>query len=285
MYVPRCGVECASYVGCFQDAIFQRNGPSAESSRTASSESISGRSSRFHRKRLSRRRFPSSDRSSIDGPMDRAQVQNRRIQRKPLPSGASEFIGGFPVETWQSFTAAQRLLPPKYKLAKDLPHSLQDRMNALPTSYRNSDFSRSVFEAVILEAMVDEPDTPPVKIFDNGIGEETTPPWEFVYTNEMWLGEGVLPPDVRNLTSCGCKGRCDPKSKTCACAKRQKQWLQPYIRDNVFPATWPGSPFVYDAKGILRLEGCPIFECNQFCDCDDDCPNRVAEFSRYERKH
>lgn len=234
------------------------------------------------RRRSSHHRSLSRSRSSVEPPpLDFFSTADAVKQLdKPLPLGVAEYIGGYPVITWQSFTASQRLLSSIYNRAKDLPHGLQDRMNALPKSYRNSEFGRMVFEEMILEAMDDEPYAPPIKIYENGIGEETTPPWEFVYTNKMWFGEGVPPPDVRNLVSCGCPGKCDPKSKTCACAKRQLQWLEPYIRDGLFPATWPGSPFLYDSRGILQREGCPIFECNQFCDCDDDCPNRVVQNGR-----
>ncbi|KAF9234705.1 hypothetical protein BU15DRAFT_52303, partial [Melanogaster broomeanus] len=184
------------------------------------------------------------------------------------------------VVTWQSYVAEQQNRPPEFKLAKDLPHSLQDHMNALPAQYRNSDAGRKVFEAVIRQATFDEPDAPPIELFDNGIGDEVTPEWEFVYTNEMWYGEDVPPPDIKNVQSCGCVGKCDPKSKTCGCARKQLEWLQSYIDADILPATWPGSPFVYDHKGILQRPDCPIFECNQFCSCDEDCPNRVVQNGR-----
>ncbi|KAI5989008.1 hypothetical protein EDD15DRAFT_2171820 [Pisolithus albus] len=229
----------------------------------------------------SHRSLSGSRSSAAISPMDIVPIGDAIKQREQPPSiDVAEYIGGYPIVTWQSFSASQRLLPPKYYRAKDLPHSLQDRMNAMPESYRNSEFARAVFEEIILEAMDDEPSAPPIKIYDNGIGQEMTPPWEFVYTNKMWFGEGVPPPDVRNLVSCGCRGKCDPKSSACACAKRQLQWLEPYILDGLFPATWPGSPFVYDSKGVLQREGCPIFECNQFCGCDEDCPNRVVQNGR-----
>ena len=171
--------------------------------------------------------------------------------------------------------AEQRERPPEYKLAKNMPHSLQDYMNKFPASFCESDVARRIFEAHIQEAMVNEPEAPLIEIFDNNIGEEVTPRWEFHYTNEMWCGEGVPPPDVRNLEGCGCVGRCDPKSGKCACAQRQLKWVQAYINEDIIPPTWPGSPFVYDHKGMLQRFECPIFECNQFCRCDEDCSNRV----------
>ncbi|KAI6016118.1 hypothetical protein BKA83DRAFT_4338332 [Pisolithus microcarpus] len=36
----------------------------------------------------------------------------------------------------------------------------------------------------------------------------------------------------------------------------------------------------WPSKGVLQREGCPIFECNQFCGCDEDCPNRVVQNGR-----
>ncbi|KAF9220528.1 SET domain-containing protein [Gyrodon lividus] len=242
--------------------------------------SLSRRSSRsrsLHRL-PSRLRPLSRDASSVD-PLDIIKTTTHLSGQLEDESG-QESIGGYRVVTWKSYVAEQRERVPEFKLAKDLPHSLQDHMSALPAKYRNSEIGRKVFEAVIRQATFGEPDAPPIEIFDNGVGDEVTPQWEFVYTNEMWLGEGVPPPDVKNLKSCGCVGKCDPKSKTCACAKRQLEWLQHYIDADIFSATWPGSPFVYDHRGILQRPDCPIFECNQFCSCDDDCPNRVVQHGR-----
>ena len=185
------------------------------------------------------------------------------------------YMHGYRVVTWASYVAEQREHPPEYKLAKDLPHSLQDYMNMLPATFRNSDVGRRIFEAHIQEAMINEPDGPLIEIFDNNIGDEVTPQWEFHYTNEMWYADGVPPPDVKNLESCGCIGRCNPKSGKCACARRQLKWVQRYIDEEIIPEMWPGSPFVYDHKGKLQRLECPIFECNRFCSCDDNCPNRV----------
>lgn len=196
-----------------------------------------------------------------------------------LEDGVEYYMGGYPVVTWNSYSQAQRLLPPKYRLAKDLPHELQDRVNALPQSYRNSPQATVLFEAMIDEAMDDELGAPPISVI-NEVTDEGAPPWEFVYTNQMWYGEGVPSPDIKNLKSCGCVGRCDPKSKMCGCAKRQRHQLKRYITDNTIPDTWNGVPFMYDSKGSLQFFGMPIFECNDFCGCDEDCPNRVVQRGR-----
>lgn len=198
---------------------------------------------------------------------------------KQLEDGVEYYIGGYPVVTWNSYSQAQRLMPPKYHLAIDLPHELQDRVNALPQSYRDSPQATVLFEAMIDEAMDDELGAPPISVI-NEVTDEGAPPWEFVYTNQMWYGEGVPPPDIKNLKSCGCVGRCDPKSKTCGCAKRQRHHLKRYIANNTIPDTWNGVPFLYDSKGSLQFFGMPIFECNDFCGCDEDCPNRVVQRGR-----
>jgi histone-lysine N-methyltransferase SUV39H len=198
---------------------------------------------------------------------------------KPLEDGVEYYMGEYPVVTWNSYSQAQRLLPPKYRLAKDLPHELQDRVNALPQSYRDSPQATVLFEAMIDEAMDDELGAPPISII-NEVTDEGAPPWEFVYTNQMWYGEGVPPPDVKNLKSCGCVGRCDPKSKKCGCAKRQHHHLKRYIANDTIPDIWHGRPFMYDSKGSLQFFGMPIFECNDFFGCDEDCPNRVVQRGR-----
>ena len=218
--------------------------------------------------------------SSFDVSDILCRLKQLRGRPAPVPDqakdkSASENHGGYRIITWASHVAEQRERPAEYKLAKDLPHSLQDWMNTLPATFRNSDVGCRIFEAHIQEAMNNEPDSPPIEVFDNNIGDEVTPRWEFHYTNEMWYGEGVSPPDVKHLKSCGCIGRCDPKSKTCACAQRQLNWVRGYIDGEIIPPTWSGSPFVYDHKGQLQRLECPIFECNRFCDCDEDCPNRV----------
>ena len=114
-------------------------------------------------------------------------------------------------------------------------------MNTLPATFRNSDVGCRILEAYIQEAMVNEPDAPLIEIIDNNIGDEVTLQWELHYTNETWYVNGVPLPDVKNLESCGCIGRCDPKLGKCACARRQLQWVQGYVDAEVIPETWLGS--------------------------------------------
>jgi len=122
---------------------------------------------------------------------------------------------------------------------------------------------------MILENTVeDEPNAPLVEI-QNSVDEEPTPPWEFYYTNRMWHGEGVPPPDIKNLISCSCKGRCGPRSKTCACLANQRK-----------VAADPHLEFAYDKAGRLKIPGYPVFECNDLCGCGDECRNRVVQHGR-----
>ena len=175
---------------------------------------------------------------------------------------------GFEVITWQK---DHRLMMKEYAnhhvLARDLPHELQDRINALsPRARREGSMQVKLFEQAIIEnTFEDEPHAPPIRIV-NEIDDELTPPFEFHYSNLMWHGEGVPKPDVANLQGCGCLGPCDPKSKTCSCVARQKQYASDI------------DGFMYQEgrnKGQLKAIDYPIFECNDFCGCSEDCPNRV----------
>lgn len=178
-------------------------------------------------------------------------------------------IDGFTIINWREF---RKNFTPKYHLGRDLPHTLQDYINHMSEWTRSLPDMRTVFTAAIQEnTALDEPDAPPIQI-QNVVDDEPTPPWEFHYSNYMWHGEGVPPPDVESLISCDCIGRCDPRSGTCACALRQRDALGD-----------PNGDFAYDHKGRLREPGYPIFECNDLCACDDDCRNRVSSFQCMDR--
>ena len=180
------------------------------------------------------------------------------------PSSPAKTYGGFRALTWKDFRKDLNNFTPKTYYAKDLPHDLQDHINSMSEYTQMMEGMRDLFKATILENTVeDEPDAPPIEIW-NSVDTQSTPPWEFYYTNNMWLGEGVPPPDIKTLLSCSCKGGCNPKSKTCACVMRQRQ------------AT--GDPlleFAYDKNGRLKIPGYPIFECNDLCGCSEECRNRV----------
>lgn len=154
---------------------------------------------------------------------------------------------------------------PLTQFAKDIPHELHDRINALGLGARLAgNMQALVFEAEIhANTADDEPYAPPIHII-NEIDDEPTPPVEFYYSNLMWHGEGVPKPDHDNLHGCDCFGPCDPTSTTCACVKRQREYQ------------WDQGGFIYDKKGKLRAHEYPIFECNMNCGCTEDCMNRVC---------
>ena len=175
--------------------------------------------------------------------------------------------GGFRALTWKDFRKDLNNFTPKTYYAKDLPHALQDHINSMSEYTQKMEGMRDLFKATILENTVeDEPNAPPIEIWNN-VDNQSTPPWEFYYTNNMWLGEGVPPPNIKTLVSCNCKGGCNPKSKTCACLLRQRE-----------AACDPSLEFAYDKNGKLKVPGYPIFECNDLCGCSDECRNRVNFF-------
>ncbi|KAA1475194.1 SET domain-containing protein, partial [Dentipellis sp. KUC8613] len=160
--------------------------------------------------------------------------------------------------------------PPQVYYAKDLPHLLQDHMNALAPAFRRTEMARTVFEAVIRDnTSADEPDAPPIRVV-NDFDDEPTPPWEFHYSNHMWHARGVPPPDLQNLRGCGCEGVCDPRSKTCSCMIRQQKYLEETAIQGC----------IYDDRGRLKVHDYPIFECNDLCGCLDECKNRVVQHGR-----
>lgn len=156
-----------------------------------------------------------------------------------------------------------------YRLAKDIPHDLQDHINNMNDfARRGGDMQLILFESMMSENTAqDEPGAPDVKII-NDVDDELTPPFEFHYSNLMWHSDKVPKPDLTNLRGCGCHGACDPLSKTCLCVKRQQ----------AYHSLLGLSGFAYDARGRLKpgVHSFPIFECNAFCGCDDECRNRVS---------
>ncbi|KAJ7148667.1 hypothetical protein C8R43DRAFT_1088325 [Mycena crocata] len=198
------------------------------------------------------------------------------LRYDPLPSAeirSNAAETSYPVLTWQTFRQDFSNFQPRVYYAKDLVSLLHDYINSYDDHFRSSPHMRRVFESAIRENTAeDEPDAPWIDVVNELDSDtEPTPPWEFFYTNKIWLGEGIDPPDTSKLVGCDCKGKCDPKSTTCSCLKRQEE----YSRE-VF-----GPGFAYDQKGRLRTSGAPIFECNALCSCDDEeCKNRVVQHGR-----
>ncbi|KAJ6460943.1 hypothetical protein C8R45DRAFT_535752 [Mycena sanguinolenta] len=177
----------------------------------------------------------------------------------------------YPILTWESYRQDLNNFRPRVYYARDLVSELHDYIHSFGESFRMSPHMRHVLESAIRENTADdEPDAPWIDII-NEVDDEPTPPWEFYYTNKLWVGEGVDPPDMTKLVGCDCKGICDPKSKTCSCLLKQKEYAAGYFSDG----------FAYDNKGRLKRDGIPIFECNSLCACDDDeCKNRVVQHGR-----
>lgn len=171
----------------------------------------------------------------------------------------------YPVEVGRYFI--ERDYGPTWYHVDDIPKDFINEVNDIPDWCRNPEHLRSMFEAAILQNTVeDEPEAPRIQII-NDIDDET-PPFEFYYTNRMYHGHGVPPPDYRNLQGCECIDKCDPRSKTCACVKRQRQIFEKQEDDH--------QGFVYDDKGRVQRHQFPIFECNDACGCTEACPNRVS---------
>lgn len=232
--------------------------------------------------RSSRRSSTSASSSSIGpaevfSPFDPSFVEPR-IHVPRGRSCASEDIAstldevahrnGFEMLTWEKDRVRiAKEFANTCKLAKDIPHELQDRINALHLTARRADNVQvKLFEAAISENTADdEPFAPQIYVI-NDVDDELTPPYEFHYSNLMWHGKGVPRPDTENLKGCNCHGPCDPNSRTCSCVKRQQQLV---VDSGI-------SGFIYDNKGRLRHHDYPIFECNDMCGCSDDCKNRVS---------
>lgn len=162
--------------------------------------------------------------------------------------------------------------PEPFRLAKDIPRRVQRFMNSVHSYNKKSRNAKHTFEAMILKNTTrDERKAPPIQIINNVDDEDSTPPWEFHYSNEMWYDEDIPPPDYDGVEGCGCDGVCDPTSATCACVKRQERWTNGPEEDLPIPG------FAYDADGCLKADNhtYPIFECNWKCRCDEDCPNKV----------
>ncbi|KAG6901243.1 hypothetical protein C0995_014649 [Termitomyces sp. Mi166 len=187
-----------------------------------------------------------------------------------VPAPVKTF-GGYQSLNWRTYRQDPENMRPKCYFSKDLPHTLQDTINSFSEAGRRHLSLRGVMEAAIRENTAeDEPDAPLIEII-NEVDDDPTPPWEFHYSNKMWFGEDVPLPDLTKLVHCNCVGRCDPKTKPCACAEKQRDWA-----DGVFHSP----DFLYDSKGHVRTTDYPIFECNDLCGCGDECRNRVVQHGR-----
>ncbi|KAG6809964.1 hypothetical protein H0H92_013892 [Tricholoma furcatifolium] len=230
----------------------------------------------FLSQRSTRASRANSEEDSDAFPFDLGSDGSSRPSTSPTPANKSvratrKVFGGFHSLNWHSYIQDPKNIQPKHYLSKDLPHMLQDTINSFTDLGKSYGTLAPIMEANIRENTADdEPDAPLIRLI-NEVDDDPTPPWEFHYSNKMWLGDGVPPPDVTNLVHCDCVGRCDPKSRTCACAQRQHA----SVAD-----VYPTPDFLYDNRGRVKTTDYPIFECNDLCGCGDECRNRVVQQGR-----
>jgi hypothetical protein len=210
--------------------------------------------------------------------------------------------------------------PPGTNFSSDLPTSLLDAPLDLemdfsfPASFAattniTSNISRyltspfTYFSDVISLA---EPNAPRVEIVNDVDGEK--PPVGWWYSNEMWLGSGVLSSTWEGIGGCGCapgtgcasaknaninwsvvsrgsgsrsgsviamvaegegEGNGNGGRGGCSCLRRQQAWSKDSI-----PA------FAYREKGMLKEKYVPVWECGVGCGCGEGCRNRVVQKGR-----
>ena len=186
---------------------------------------------------------------------------------EPVETIESPSYGGFKALTWNSYKRNLNNFPFKHYYAKDIPTSLPDSINRLSVYTRRDAGIRDVFRAFMLENICDDEGGAPEIEIINEVDAEPSPVFEFNYSNRMWYGEDLTMPDYSKLKGCECIGRCDPKSRTCACARKTRSYLEV-------------DGCVYEKNGRLKYPRYPIFECNDFCSCDEHCRNRVS-FSNF----
>jgi [histone H3]-lysine9 N-trimethyltransferase SUV39H len=172
---------------------------------------------------------------------------------------------GIEVLTWRDCRLELIQAIPSHLLARDLPHILEDNVNAMRLEFRSLIDMRKLFEAMIIENTArDEPDAPLIRIF-NEEDDQPHPELEFHYSNHMWYGEGVPGPELSSLVGCDCEGKCRPSVRPCKCSERQRSFYPEMEED-----------FIYARQGVLNYQHVYIHECNILCSCDETCPNRVC---------
>ncbi len=152
----------------------------------------------------------------------------------------------------------------EYHQARDIPrdfHAYMTRADPIDSRQLVEIFLAAVREHTCL----DEPDAPPL-IIENVVDSERTPPWTAFYSNRIWHGDNVPPPNLRDLGCCDCVGSCARNDK-CACKGCQAAFTGGPVQEG----------FLYDDQGCLlsQYRYVPIVKCNSLCRCDDDCINRV----------
>ena len=104
------------------------------------------------------------------------------------------------------------------KALRNFDYTTVDEWNRrAPTMTRNPQLHRAIFEAYIAQSELESGE---IKVYNEVDAEGAPPDFEFTCSNDMLYHPEV--PDPELGLGCDCEGPCDPKSKTCSCAKRQK---------------------------------------------------------------
>jgi [histone H3]-lysine9 N-trimethyltransferase SUV39H len=199
---------------------------------------------------------------------------NHIVRKRPVEPPAALSPPPIPVSVKReiqkvTFEMSRLFNEPSFKTSEDIPDVIEPHLNSLTQRQLRLADAKLIFEMKMAEA--EDPDAPPIKIFNPIEGDkEPCPPFEFIYTNEMYHDKETGGPDHKNLKGCDCVGACDPNSKTCSCVIRQEYWTADVNNPH-------SNGFAYESDGRMKdgLQSYPIFECNWKCGCDETCTNRV----------
>ncbi|KAH6916057.1 SET domain-containing protein [Coprinopsis sp. MPI-PUGE-AT-0042] len=111
--------------------------------------------------------------------------------------------------------------------------------------------------------------------FTNEIDDEDIPNLvpDFEYLEKTYkFDRGVPKPSSDFLPGCECKGGHCRSASWCECQS-----------DSQIISSEGAKRYAYDKRGLFRLgipRGTEVIECNENCQCDETCPNRVAQQQR-----
>lgn len=168
---------------------------------------LSSESRRPKSKERAAKRLPPRPKTAVVTPA----VENDFWEGRDLPSHIVGVINS---------KAARELLKPKSYFAKELKWDVESFMTQM--TKRIPSVLRAIFTANIVTGTTDEPKAPAIQVVNN-VDNQPVPRAEFHYSNRIWHGDGVPPPDTDNLVGCSCEPYCDPNSTTCSCLKRQHE--------------------------------------------------------------
>lgn len=192
---------------------------------------------------------------------------NSRSQKQPSRSG------NFARKTSRANSArldtpTQGTPPPQSDEADTTSISPEERSQILkhaqrfvPSKSRMLEKSRIRFENAIRKNTEEEEFAPRIYVI-NTVDNEPCPDLDFLFTNKLEYGTNVPTMSLSALQRCNCKGPCSP-SGDCMCAAIQAAYSD-------------CNAFSYDDDGRLKEFGVRTVECNEFCGCSFECPNKVS---------